>query len=157
MKKYILFTIVLFASINIYPQSLSWIKMGMTESEIRNNLNHNGIWTRSESDGLVDVYTYYYIQESTNVYQFFIDKHKGCVYYKIAIKKSITNERSLINNLTDLYGPPKFTRGQYLWSIGNDNILPVDIVGITLLAQESRSIIRQFKSEVRIFAVKRPR
>ena len=96
----------------------SWVEMGMSVREIRNNLPTGGTWRDIGDNEYV-----YEMRSMSRIFHFTVDRDKGLQRYRIYDLRSNPrrNIRDIVSKFTELYGQPNEGDDYYLWGNAYDS------------------------------------
>ena len=127
MKKILFASILFIVAAFVSAQSLpSWVKMGMSEEQIRRNFN--GELTLEIGKDTLENLNFLSGKERNQYYEFWIHSQAGLIQVMLVEDYSISNFNSIISSLRLRYGDPEFEEGEYYFSAN----LPVDVEEIVV-------------------------
>ena len=113
MKRFLLVSFLFLVNTLIFAQTLpSWVRMGMSEEQIRRNFNGELTLDIGQS-GSIRNFRFLSGNERNQRYEFWIHPQVGLIQVMLFEEYTIANFNSIISSLRQRYGNPELEEGEY--------------------------------------------
>ncbi|MCL2374621.1 MAG: hypothetical protein FWC65_05200 [Treponema sp.] len=132
MKRFLFVLFLFLLTSPIYAQTLpSWVRMGMSEEEIRRNFNGELTLEIGQS-GRISGFKFLSGNDCNQRYEFWIHPQVGLIQVMLFEEFTIANFNSIISSLSLRFGNPEFEGGEYYFILR----LPPDIEEIVVAVHD---------------------
>ena len=113
MKRFLLVLFLFLVTTIIYAQTLpSWVRMGMSEEQVRRNFNGT-LTANIGQSSLIRDFVFLRGNERNQRYEFWIHPRVGLIQVIMFEEYTISNFNSILSSLRQRYGEPEFEEGEY--------------------------------------------